>query len=85
MNRETTLTRSSLKTPRTAAIAGILFPMLPITSLVLVRVSVPANLLDAGNGLGHKKSFHLKYDRFLFKLQQRAHFLDIYTNARRTN
>ena len=51
MNRETTLTRSRLTTPRAAAIAGILFSLLLITSLVLVRISVPANPQDAGEWL----------------------------------
>ncbi len=51
MNTETTLTRSRLTTPRAAAIAGILFSLLLITSLVLVRISVPANPQDAGEWL----------------------------------
>ena len=36
-----TLTRKRLKTPRAAAIAGILFSMLLMTSLILIRLSVP--------------------------------------------
>ncbi|MCL4504319.1 MAG: hypothetical protein M1438_21045 [Deltaproteobacteria bacterium] len=36
------LTREGLKTPRAAAIAGILFSVLLTTTLVLLRVSVPA-------------------------------------------
>jgi hypothetical protein len=51
VNRETTLTRSRLTTPRAAAIAGILFSLMLITILVLVRISVPANPLDAGDWL----------------------------------
>jgi hypothetical protein len=51
VNRETTLTRSRLTTPRAAAVAGILFSLLLITSLVLVRISVPANPQDAGEWL----------------------------------
>jgi hypothetical protein len=46
--KEGTLTRARLKTPRAAAIAGIVFSTLFIVSLVLIRISVPANLLDAG-------------------------------------
>jgi hypothetical protein len=46
--REGTLTRAQLKTPRAAAIAGIVFSTLFIVSLVLMRISVPANPLDAG-------------------------------------
>jgi len=36
------LTRERLKTPRAAAIAGILFSVLLTTTLVLLRISVPA-------------------------------------------
>ncbi len=35
------LTRERLKTPRAAAIAGILFSVLLTTTLVLLRISVP--------------------------------------------
>ena len=51
MDQDTPRTRSRLTTPRAAAIAGILFSLLLITSLVLVRISVPANPLDAGDWL----------------------------------
>jgi hypothetical protein len=37
-----------LTTPRAAAVAGILFSLLLLTSLVLVRIAVPANPQDAG-------------------------------------
>ena len=40
--------RSELRTPRAAAVAGILFSLLLITSLVLIRVTVPADPRDAG-------------------------------------
>jgi hypothetical protein len=36
-------TRASLTTPRAAAIAGIIFSVLLIISMVLIRLSVPAN------------------------------------------
>jgi hypothetical protein len=48
MNQPSTIVRSRLTTPRAAAIAGILFSLLLITSLVLIRVSVPTDLQDAG-------------------------------------
>ena len=48
MNRELDLARSRLTTPRAAAVAGILFSLLLITSLVLIRITVPANPQDAG-------------------------------------
>jgi hypothetical protein len=51
MDRETTLTREKLTTPRAAAIAGILFSVLLITSLVLIRISIPGNPQDAGGWL----------------------------------
>lgn len=40
--------RARLTTPRAAALAGILFSVLLIASLVLVRVSVPADPQEAG-------------------------------------
>jgi len=48
MEEEQTLTHARLKTPRAAAIAGIVFSILFITSVVLVRISVPASPQDAG-------------------------------------
>ncbi|MGE5357982.1 MAG: hypothetical protein ACM3NQ_03125 [Bacteroidales bacterium] len=43
--------RSGLNTPRAAAVAGIVFSLLLITCLVLIRVSVPADLREAGGWL----------------------------------
>ena len=51
MNQGLDLTRSRLTTPRAAAIAGILFSLLLITSLVLIWISVPANPQEAGDWL----------------------------------
>jgi hypothetical protein len=51
MEQERTITRSQLTTPRAAAIAGILFSVLLITSLVLIRLAVPLNPQDAGDWL----------------------------------
>jgi hypothetical protein len=42
------LIRSRLKTPRAAAIAGILFSVLPITGLLVLRLSVLADPLETG-------------------------------------
>ena len=42
---------SPLRTPRAAAVAGIVFSVLLISSLVLLRVSVPANSAAAGSWL----------------------------------
>ena len=43
MNRENAI-RNRLKTPRAAAIAGILFSVLLVTSQLLVWISIPANV-----------------------------------------
>ncbi|MBP1692316.1 MAG: hypothetical protein H6Q37_199 [Chloroflexi bacterium] len=51
MNPEPTLVRDRIVTPRGAAIAGILFSILLISSLVLIRISVPASPQDAGSWL----------------------------------
>ena len=51
MEQEGTLTRAHLKTPRAAAVAGIVFSFLLIISLVLIRMSVPADPQDAGKWL----------------------------------
>jgi hypothetical protein len=48
MNQERSIIQTRTTTPRAAAIAGILFSILLITSLVLVRISVPADPQDAG-------------------------------------
>src|SRR5271157_2900946 len=48
MKLEATLIRARLKTPRAAAIAGILFSILLITGLVLFRLSVRADPLETG-------------------------------------
>jgi hypothetical protein len=46
-----TLTVDRLKTPRATAVAGIVFSMLFIISLVLIRTAVPADPEDAGTWL----------------------------------
>jgi len=48
MKQEATLIRARLKTPRAAAIAGILFSVLLITGLLLFRLSVRADPLESG-------------------------------------
>jgi hypothetical protein len=54
MNQQSIIVRSRLTTPRAAAIAGILFSLLNLTSLVLIRISVPANPLEAGDWLASR-------------------------------
>ena len=51
MKQETDLIRAGLKTPRAAAIAGILFSVLLIAGLLLFRLSVRADPLEAGTWL----------------------------------
>lgn len=46
-----TLPHAPLKAPRAGAIAGIVFSLLLIISLVLIRIAVPANPQDAGTWL----------------------------------
>jgi hypothetical protein len=48
MESEKTLTHNRLTTPRAAAVAGIVFSVLFMTSLVLIRRTVPADPQDAG-------------------------------------
>jgi hypothetical protein len=59
--------RDRLKAPRAGAIAGIVFSILLIISLVLTRVSVPATPGDAGTWLsGSEKSIRLALDLLPF-------------------
>jgi hypothetical protein len=51
MKQGATLIRARSKTPRAAAIAGILFSVLLITGLLLFRLSVRADPLKTGRGL----------------------------------
>jgi len=48
MKQEATLIRAGLKTPRAAAVAGILFSVFLIAGLLLFRLSVRADPLEAG-------------------------------------
>ena len=48
MQPETSLTAATFRAPRAAAIAGILFSVLLLTSLVILSLSVPADPLEAG-------------------------------------
>ena len=48
MRQEANIIRARLKAPRAAAIAGILFSLLLITDLLLFRLSVRADPLEAG-------------------------------------
>jgi hypothetical protein len=59
--------RNRLKAPRTGAIAGIVFSVLLIVSLVLIRISVPAIPGDSGTWLSDsEKSIRLALDLLPF-------------------
>ena len=44
MNQQVTLTRKALRTPRAAAVAGIVFAVLFTTSILLIRLALPEGL-----------------------------------------
>ena len=44
MKQQVTLTRQALKTPRAAAVAGIIFAVLMTISMVLIRLAIPEEL-----------------------------------------
>jgi preprotein translocase subunit Sec61beta len=48
MNDRIDLTRQRFRTPRAAAIAGIIFSILLILIVILLRISIPPNPQDAG-------------------------------------
>jgi hypothetical protein len=57
------LTRQRLKTPRAAALAGIIFGLLSITAQALIRLSIPTDPSDTGallSGQASTVSFALK-------------------------
>jgi len=67
MKRETELIRQAIKTPRAAAIAGIIFSVLLITSQLLVRSSIPANPLGpATDVVNHSKAISRALDLMPF-------------------
>jgi hypothetical protein len=60
MNREAGLIREPMKTPRAAAVAGIIFSLLLIASFSLIRISVPASpLSEAAGFIKHAKAISL--------------------------
>jgi hypothetical protein len=54
MDQERPLARAALTPPRAAAVSGILFSVLLIISLVLIRLSVPADPQAAGDWLAQE-------------------------------
>jgi hypothetical protein len=60
MNRDIPRVNSRLTTPRAAAVAGIVFSILLMTSLVIIRLSVPSKPGEAGDWLsGNWRSVNL--------------------------
>jgi hypothetical protein len=60
MNREAGLIREPMKTPRAAAVAGIIFSLLLTASFSLIRISVPASpLSEAAGFIKHAKAISL--------------------------
>jgi hypothetical protein len=67
MKEERDSIRAGLKAPRAGAIAGILFSLLFIVSVVLIRLSVPDSPGDPGTWLSHSaKSIGLALDLLPF-------------------
>jgi hypothetical protein len=58
MSTEAEIIRKELRTPRAAAIAGVVFSLLLGVSLVLVRISVPTNPSDAKQWLADSGRRH---------------------------
>lgn len=55
MEQKQTVTDRRLTTPRAAAVAGIVFSVLFIVSLVLIRAAVPVDPVDPGTWLAEKR------------------------------
>jgi hypothetical protein len=63
MNQESASVVKGLKTPRAAAIAGIVFSVLSITVELLIRSSIPANPLGSSlEVINHSKAISLALD-----------------------
>jgi hypothetical protein len=52
MSQGEIITRARLRTPKAAAVAGILFSVLLMAIILLLRISIPTDPLDAGAWLG---------------------------------
>ena len=60
MNHEADLIRQGIRTPRAAAIAGILFSLLLMASMLLIKTSIPADPLAAATDvIRHSKRISL--------------------------
>jgi hypothetical protein len=60
MTQQAARIRQEMRTPRAAAVAGILFSLLSITSFLLFRISIPTNPLSQPTGMIlHSKTISL--------------------------
>jgi len=67
VNSEADLIRWGLRTPRAAAIAGILFSLLLTASMLLIRTSIPADpLAGAADVINHSKRIALALNMLPF-------------------
>lgn len=67
MNQDSALIRQRLKTPRAAALAGIIFSLTFMTSLLLIWVSIPENPLGpTAEVISHLKTLSLSLNLFPF-------------------
>jgi hypothetical protein len=65
MNQDIALLRQRLKTPRAAAVAGIVFSLLFMTSLVMIWASIPENPLGpTAEVISHLKTLSLSLNLF---------------------
>ncbi len=65
--QEVDLIRRGMRTPRAAAIAGIIFSLLLITSMLLIRTSIPANPMAAAtDAFNNSKRISLALDLLPF-------------------
>ncbi len=51
MNQEQAFVRAALRTPRAAAVSGILFSILLAAALILLNISIPTNVIHPGDWL----------------------------------
>jgi|SRR5580658_3940569 hypothetical protein len=67
MNQEPASIRQRIRTPRAAAVTGIVFSLLFITSLLLIWVSIPANPLGPATAvINHLKTISFSLDLLPF-------------------
>src|SRR5215467_12749989 len=67
MNHEADLIRQGLRTPRAAAIAGILFSLLLMASMLLIKTSIPSDpLAGARDVINHSKRIALALNMLPF-------------------